>query len=620
MIRFLCADMIEAANSGHPGAALGMAEIICALQSCMVYNPKQPNWLNKDRLIFSGGHASALMYAFLHLSGYDLSLDDLKQFRQLHSKTPGHPELFTPGVEIATGPLGQGVANAVGYAMAAKKAGEMLGSDLINHHVYCLCGDGDLQEGISYEACSLASVHALNKLILIYDSNKISIEGSTDLAFNEDVVKRFEAQNFFVQEVNGHDEAAIIKAILAAKASNKPNLIIAKTTIAKGALELEGSAKSHGAPLGEDLIARMKEAAGFDCKEKFFIDTKLYFDTTKGQDAYKNWLEILEKSDKKEFLQKLLSPDFASIKYPDLTGKQMATRDSNHAILNAISQALPGFLGGSADLGPSNKSVINNAPSFPKGPNIHYGIREHAMAAITNSFARYGIFLPFCATFFIFSEYLKPAFRMAALMRLKNFFIFTHDSIGVGEDGPTHQPIEQLSAFRAQPGSLTFRPADGVENVLAWQIALKANCPSAFVLSRQKLSCVGDSVYGGVQNGAYLLKESKDAKISLLASGSEVGLALEVAKMLEDEGVLVNIISMPCFELFIKQEKAYHDRLLKGVVIGIEAANSNELYRFCKQVIGIDSFGESGKDKDVFAHFGFTKEALYKKIKALIAD
>lgn len=618
MIRFLCSDMIQKANSGHPGAALGMAELICAIQSKMNYDPKEPNWLNKDRLIFSGGHASALLYAFLHLSGYDLSLEDLKNFRQLHSKTPGHPELFTPGVEIATGPLGQGVANAVGYAMAAKRAAVLLGEELINHHVFCLCGDGDLQEGISYEACSLAGVHALDKLILIYDSNDISIEGDTALAFNEDVKKRFEAQNFFVQQVNGHDIEAIKLAIDSAKKQDKPSLIIAKTLIAKGALEQEGKASTHGSPLGEELIARMKEAAGFDPKVSFFTDEKLYFDTKGGENAHKEWKELLDKSDKKELLKALKEPDLSSIKWPNLSGCAMATRDSNSSLINAISQALPGFLGGSADLGPSNKSVLKDQASFPQGGNIHFGIREHAMAAITNAFARYGLFLPYCATFFIFSEYLKPAFRMAALMKLKNFFIFTHDSIGVGEDGPTHQPIEQLSAFRAQPGSLTFRPADGVENTAAWQVALNSQCPTAFVLSRQKLECVGEAVYGSVANGAYLLKECKDADVTLLASGSEVSLALKAAASLESEGRKVNVVSLPCYELFLKQDVAYKAHLLKGRVVGIEAANSNELYRFCDLVIGIDSFGESGKDKDVFAHFGFTPEMILAKIKELL--
>lgn len=616
MIRFLCADMIERAKSGHPGAAMGMADIICVLGTMLVHDPKQTKWLNRDRLIFSGGHASALLYVFLHLSGYDLSLNDLKNFRKLHSKTPGHPELHTPGVEIATGPLGQGVANAVGYAMAAKRAAHLLGAKLINHHIYCLCGDGDLQEGLSYEACSLASVHQLNKLILIYDSNDISIEGCTDLAFNEDVAKRFQAQNFFVQRVDGHDQEALKKAIKMAKASNKPNIIIAKTSIAKGALELEGSEASHGAPLGEDLIARAKKAAGFDPNISFYTDKSLYFDTKNSEEARLAWEAKLQNSPKKALLEELLNPNYEAINWP-LYKENLATRDSNSLIINAISDALPGFLGGSADLGPSNKSLLLEKLDFPKGPNIHYGIREHAMAAINNAFARYGLFLPYSATFFIFSEYLKPAARMAALMRLQHFFIFTHDSIGVGEDGPTHQPIEQLSSFRAQPDTLCFRPANMDENIKAWQLALKLKAPSIFILSRQKLISVGSPLKGDFSKGAYLIKEVKDTKISLLSSGSELSLAYFVAKKLDELGLFTRVISMPCYELFAKQTLSYQKELLKGLVIGIEAASSNELYRFCDEVIALNCFGLSAKSEEVFDHFGLSLEKLEEKIEKI---
>lgn len=609
-LRFLSADMVQKANSGHPGAPLGMADIVSVLSYHLKHNPKNPTWLNRDRLVFSGGHASALLYSFLHLSGYDLSLDDIKNFRQLHSKTPGHPEISTQGVEIATGPLGQGIANAVGFAMAAKKAQNLLGKELIDHKVYCLCGDGDLQEGISYEACSLAGLHKLDNLIIIYDSNEISIEGDVSLAFNEDVKMRFESQGFEVLSINGHDYEEINTALKQAKEANKPCLIIAKTTIAKGAGELEGSHKSHGAPLGEEVIKKAKENAGFDPNLNFHIPkaAKIRFESAVelGDLEEAKWKDKLEKSGKKELLEKLLNPDFSKINYPDFKGKDLATRDSNGEILNVLAKDLEGFLGGSADLAPSNKTELYGMGDFIEGKNIHFGIREHAMAAINNAFARYGIFLPFSATFFIFSEYLKPAARIAALMKIKHFFIFTHDSIGVGEDGPTHQPIEQLSTFRAMPNFLTFRPADGVENVKAWQIALNADIPSAFVLSRQKLKALSGPVFGDVENGAYLLKESKDAKFTLLASGSEVSLCLESANELEKQGFACNVISMPCFELFEKQDRAYKDRLLQGEVIGVEAAHSNELYKFCDRVYGIESFGESGKDKDVFEHFGFS--------------
>ncbi|AJC87119.1 transketolase [Campylobacter insulaenigrae] len=622
-IRFLCADMIQKANSGHPGAPMGLADIMSVLSTHLVHNPKDPTWLNRDRLVFSGGHASALLYSFLYLSGYDINLDDLKNFRQLHSKTPGHPEIFTSGVEIATGPLGQGIANAVGFAMAAKKASLLLGEDIINHKVYCLCGDGDLQEGISYEACSLAGFHNLDNLIIIYDSNNISIEGDVAIAFNENVKDRFRAQNFEVLEIDGHDFEQIDLALKTAKESKKPCLIIAHTTIAKGALELEGSHHSHGAPLGEELIKKAKQALGFDPQKTFEIpeDVKVRFEAVVelGDLLQAKWEQKVKNlsEDKKALLKELLEPDFSKINFPDFKGKDLATRDSNGVILNEIAKAIPGFLGGSADLGPSNKTELKDMGDFPCGKNIHYGIREHAMTAINNAFARYGLFLPFSATFFIFSEYLKPAARIAALMKIKHFFIFTHDSIGVGEDGPTHQPIEQLSTFRAMPNSLTFRVGDGVENVKAWQIALKTNMPSIFVLSRQKLDALNDPIFGDVENGAYLLKEEANAQFTLLASGSEVSLCLKTAMKLQEKNIICNVVSMPCYELFIKQDKAYMKRILQGKVIGVEAANSNELYRICDEVYGIESFGESGKDKDVFEFFGFSEEKLSSYIISL---
>lgn len=614
-LRFLSADMIEKANSGHPGVALGLADILTVLSYHLKHNPKNPQWLNRDRLIFSGGHASALLYSFLYLCGYDLSLDDLKNFRQLHSKTPGHPEIFTDGVEIATGPLGQGVANAVGLAMAAKKAALLLSDDIINHKIYCFCGDGDLQEGISYEACSLASLHKLNNLILIYDSNDISIEGNVNIAFNENVKLRFQAQGFEVFEIDGHNFKQIDEALTKAKNSLKPNLIIAKTKIAKNALELEGSHHSHGAPLGEDLIKRAKKANGFDENLQFIVDedVKLRFESALelGDLEEAKWKDLLEKSGKKELLNELLNPNFDDIKYPDFDfSKDVATRDSNCEILNAIAKSLKGFLGGSADLAPSNKTELKGLGDFVEGKNIHFGVREHGMAAINNAFARYGLFIPFSATFFVFSEYLKPAARLAALMKLKHFFIFTHDSIGVGEDGPTHQPIEQLSTFRAMPNFLNFRVANAYENLKAWQIALKSDLPCAFILSRQKLKAINKPIFGDVENGAYILHEEKDPSFTLLASGSEVALCLETAKKLKEKNIKCNVVSMPCFELFDKQDSKYKAKILQGKVVGVEALSSNELYKFCDELYNMQSFGESGKDKDVFAYFGFTVDKL----------
>lgn len=626
-IKFLSADMIQKANSGHPGAPMGLSDIMSVLMKFIKHNPKNPNWLNRDRLVFSGGHASALVYSYLYLSGYDLSLDDLKNFRQLHSRTPGHPEITTNGVEIATGPLGQGIANAVGFALASKYAANLLNDEktkVIDHKVYCFCGDGDLEEGISYEACALAGFHKLDNLVIIYDSNNITIEGSTNLAWSEDVKARFEAQGFEVARIDGHDFTQIEFALSEAKNKTKPYLIIANTKIAKGALELENTSKSHGAPLGEELIQRAKIEAGFDPNKHFFVSEDVLFQTRaaveNGDLEEALWKKSLESltSEKKELLNLLLNPDFSKVEYPDFSGQKLATRDSNGKIINAISKAVPSFLGGSADLAPSNKTTLNDAGTFPDGKNIHFGIREHAMAAINNAIARYGLFVPFSATFFIFSDYLKNSARMAALMKLKHFFIFTHDSIGVGEDGPTHQPIEQLSTFRAMPGFYAFRPADGNENVKCWQIALSLDAPSAFVLSRQGLEPLPKPVFGEPKNGGYLIKESSEAKITLIASGSEVELCLKAANLLESKDIKTNVVSVPCFEILCKQEKNYLDRILKGKVLAVEAASGLEWYKFADEVLGMQTFGESGKAGDLFKHFGFSDTNIAKIAESLL--
>lgn len=626
-IKFLSADMVQKANSGHPGAPMGLSDIMSVLMKFIKHNPKNPKWLNRDRLVFSGGHASALVYSYLYLSGYDLSLDDLKNFRQLHSRTPGHPEITTNGVEIATGPLGQGIANAVGFALASKYAANLLNDEktkVIDHKVYCFCGDGDLEEGISYEACALAGFHKLDNLVIIYDSNNITIEGSTNLAWSEDVKARFEAQGFEVARIDGHDFTQIEFALSEAKNKTKPYLIIANTKIAKGALELENTSKSHGAPLGEELIQRAKIEAGFDPDKHFFVSEDVLFQTRaaveKGDLEEALWKKSLESltSEKKELLNSLLNPDFSKVEYPDFSGQKLATRDSNGKIINAISKAVPSFLGGSADLAPSNKTTLNDAGTFPDGKNIHFGIREHAMAAINNAIARYGLFVPFSATFFIFSDYLKNSARMAALMKLKHFFIFTHDSIGVGEDGPTHQPIEQLSTFRAMPGFYAFRPADGNENVKCWQIALSLDAPSAFVLSRQGLEPLPKPVFGEPKNGGYLIKESSEAKITLIASGSEVELCLKAANLLESKDIKTNVVSVPCFEILSKQEKSYLDRILKGKVLAVEAASGLEWYKFADEVLGMQTFGESGKAGDLFKHFGFSDTNIAKIAESLL--
>ncbi|MDQ1245400.1 MAG: transketolase [Campylobacterota bacterium] len=626
-IRFLAADMVQAANSGHPGAPMGLADIAVVLSEYLSHNPKNPSWLNRDRLVFSGGHATGLIYSLYYLWGYGLTIDDLKNFRQLDSKTPGHPEFgHTDGVEITTGPLGQGVANAVGFAMASKFVGAQVNSDtakVIDHNVYCLCGDGDLEEGVSYEACSIAGHNKLDNLILIYDSNRITIEGSTSLSISENIRLRFESQGWDVQECNGHNFNEIDGAITAAKANTKPTIIIANTTIAKGAGKLEGSHHSHGAPLGGDVIAEAKKASGFDAAKSFHVDedilARFRCAIEKGDLAEREWthsLKTLPLMEQNEALAALQNPDFSRIQWPTFD-KADATRNTNGKILNAIAKGIPSFLGGSADLSPSNKTELVDMGVYPKGRNIYFGIREHAMASITNAIALYGPLMPFSATFFVFSDYLKPAARIAALTGIQHFFIWTHDSIGVGEDGPTHQPIEHLSQFRALPNFYVWRPADGAENVEAWKTALSMKkSPSAFVCSRQNLSVLPAAIKGSAARGGYLLASDEGATITLMASGSEVELALKVKVALNEKGTKADVVSVPCYDIFIEQEKAYIDSIIKPQTkkIAIEAARGLEWYRLADEVIGMDTFGASAPADKLFVKFGFSVENILSKI------
>jgi len=630
-IRFLSADMVQKANSGHPGAPMGLADIATVLSSHLQHNPKDSRWVNRDRLVFSGGHASPLVYSLLYLWGYDMEMEDLKNFRQLGSKTEGHPEFdLVDGVEITTGPLGQGVANAVGFSMASQYAKNILNrenAEIIDHKVYCLCGDGDLQEGISYEACALAGVHSLDNLVLIYDSNNITIEGSTDISWNEDVKKRFLAQNWDVVEIDGHSFKQIDSALEDAKKQTKPLLIIANTTIAKGADKMEGSHKSHGAPLGDEEIATAKKKAGFDPEKTFNVpeDVLIRFRCAieEGDLAQRSWEHSLKEMPYQEqnlLLERLQNPDLSEISWPEFeSGSSVATRDSNGKILNAIAKALPGFIGGSADLGPSNKTELKDMGDFPKGKNIHFGIREHSMAAISNAISLYGLFRSFSATFFVFSDYLKPSARIAALAGIKQHFIWTHDSIGVGEDGPTHQPIEHLSQFRALPNFYVFRPADANENIASWKVALDLNAPSAFVLSRQKLPVVSASNVD-VSKGAYRLKGMVDDSVTLLASGSEVSLALEVREILEKKNITTAVVSVPCFDLLIEQESSYIDSIIPSNSrrVAIEASRSFEWYRLADEVIGMDSFGASGPAEKLFEHFGFNAQKIAEKISSAL--
>ncbi|WRA23619.1 transketolase [Helicobacter pylori] len=622
-LRFLCADMIDKANSGHPGVCLGLADVMVVLSLHLNINPINPKWLNRDRLVFSGGHASALAYSLLHLWGFDLSLDDLKRFRQLHSKTPGHPELHhTEGIEITTGPLGQGFANAVGFSMASQYAQTLLDKEAISHKVYCLCGDGDLQEGISYESASLAGHLRLDNLIVIYDSNQISIEGAINISFSEQVKTRFLAQNWEVLECDGHDYQAIHNALEEAKKSPKPTLLIAHTIIGKGAIGLEGSEKTHGSPLNKEVLKQSKENAQINPNESFIISpkNKMHFEEVKvrGVSLEALWEKSLSPKTK-EKIHALNNFDFNAINYPAFKkGESLATRVSNGMILNAIAKECEGFLGGSADLAPSNNTHLKHSGDFPLGQNLHFGIREHAMGAITNALAAYGLFVPFCATFFVFSDYLMPSMRLSALMKLKALFIFTHDSIGVGEDGATHQPIEQLSHLRALPHFYAFRPSDAFENKACMQVALSLNTPSALILSRQNLPVLDEVSKEQVLKGAYVKHHSKDPIITLVASGSEVSLALESAKILERENIPTQVVSAPCFDLLIEQDESYFKELFKGKVLVIEASRAIEWYRFADKIIGMDSFGSSAKGDKLFEKFGFSVENVTAQAKRLL--
>lgn len=624
-LKILCADMVQKANSGHPGAPMGLSDVAVVLSHHLNINPKDSTWLNRDRLVFSGGHCSALVYALLHLWGFDVSLEDLKNFRQLGSKTPGHPEFgHTHGVEITTGPLGQGIANAVGFAMASKYAQGILGEDVISHQVYCLCGDGDLEEGISYEACSLAGHHHLSNLILIYDSNKITIEGDTKIALSENIRERFCSQGFDVFECDGHDFESIDSALLQAKNSSKPSLIIAHTIIGKNASSMEGSHKTHGAPLGEEILKQTKESMGFDASQSFVIapEVKGAFEASiaSGMIESQKWNQNLSQESKGK-IARLQNPDFSKVQYPAFeAGAKIATRVSNGEILNAIAQSYEGLIGGSADLGPSNNTLLKNEADFPLGRNLHFGVREHAMGAICNGIANYGLFLPYCATFFVFSDYMVPSVRVASIMKSRVWYVWTHDSIGVGEDGATHQPIEQLSHFRAMPNLFVFRPADANENVACVQIALGLSSPSAFVLSRQNLEVLAHKpTKEMISRGAYAILDCQNPDVILVATGSEVNLALKGAEVLKNQGKSVRVVSMPCMELFALQDQDYKDSLLsdREKTIAIEASRGIEWYQYAKFVIGMESFGASGKGDELFDHFKICIAEIVQKAQKI---
>lgn len=645
-IRVLSAEAIEKAKSGHPGLPLGSAPIAYALFSKhLKFDPKSPSFTDRDRFILSAGHGSMLLYSLLNLFGYDLPMSAIENFRQLGSKAPGHPEWsVTPGVETTTGPLGQGIANAVGMAIAETHLAAVFnkpGYNVVDHYTYALCGDGCMMEGIEYEAASLAGTLKLGKLIVLYDKNNITIEGDTNGAFTEDVGKRHEAQGWQVLYVNdGNDIEAISKAIAKAKKeTEKPSLIIVRTVIGYGSPKA-GSADAHGAPLGEEGIKALRKNLGYDYPP-FTVpeEVKKYLHKyiTRGRRIRKEWENLFEAYSEEypELADKFLlylsgnTPDLLNEKQLFEFAKPDATRNTSSKVLNELSSIIPNLVGGSADLGPSNKSVMKNREYYSAenraGSNFHFGIREHAMSAICNGMSLHGGLKPYCSTFFVFSDYMKNAMRLSALMKQNVTYILTHDSIGVGEDGPTHQPVEQLAGLRAIPGMKVFRPADGKETAYGWITALKDVGPTCLVLTRQNLPQYENSGEGALK-GAYVLSDSakKRPDAILLASGSEVELAMKAKETLLKDDIDVRVVSVPCMELFDKQPKKYKESVLPSSVrarFAIEAATPSPWYKYVGldgDVLGMTTFGASGPFSDLLKHFGFTVENVVEKVKKII--
>lgn len=642
-IRVLSATAIEKAKSGHPGLPLGAAPIGYSIFSNMTFNPKNPDFDNRDRFVLSAGHGSMLLYSLLHLFGYKVSAEDLKNFRQLGAKTAGHPEYgVCPGVETSTGPLGQGFANAVGMAIAETHLAEKFNKEnfnIVDHHTFVFCGDGCMQEGIEYEAASLAGHLKLGKLIAIYDDNNITIEGDTNITFTEDVAKRHEALGWQVLKVSdATDINALNRAIKKAKAqTEKPTLIIVKSVIGYGS-PLAGSANCHGAPLGEQNVEELRKTLGWDYAP-FTVPEEVYAHckktARKGAKIEKAWKALFSEYEK---AYPELASEYKSYKNPDLSSllenedlwkfeKEDATRGHGSTVLNKIANLFPNIVGGSADLAPTNKSYMKGLGDYSAenrlGRNFHFGIREHAMCAITNGMYLHGMLLPYCATFAIFSDYMKNAMRMTALMELPIPFILTHDSIGVGEDGPTHQPIEQLTGLRSIPNMKVFRPADGIETAAAWISALTGKQPTCLFLSRQTLPNIAGTSKNALKGG-YTVVDTANPQVILMATGSELNLAVKAQKVLEQEGIRARVVSMPCMEEFDKQGAKYIESVLPNSVrarIAIEAAATMPWHKYVGldgKIIGMESFGASAPAKELFNKFGFTVENIVNSAKELL--
>ncbi len=652
-IRTLSMDAVQKANSGHPGMPMGMADVAYVLfQKFMRHNPANPKWINRDRFVLSAGHGSMLLYSLLHLTGYDVTLDDLKSFRQWGSKTPGHPEFgHTPGVETTTGPLGQGFANGVGMAFAEAHLAAKLNTpdfQIINHYTYGIVSDGDLMEGISHEAASFAGHQKLGKLIYLYDDNSISIEGDTAVTFTEDTQKRFEAYGWHVQKIDGHDRDAIEKAIKQAQAeTSKPSIICCKTKIGFGSPNKEGSEESHGAPLGKEEIKLTKAAYGWNFEEDFYVPAEvkeqMNLALRYGKQRENEWLAMMndfKKADEASYdaAIQLLNSELPSGWDDNLPvyaadPKGVATRKASGKALNHFAKKIPFLLGGSADLAGSNLSEIDGEafiqPQDYSVRNIHFGVREHAMTSIANGMVMHGVLKPYVATFLVFSDYSKPAIRVAALSKIDPILLFTHDSIGLGEDGPTHQPIEHLTALRAIPNVIVMRPADANEVVYAWKVAIETrNAPVALVMTRQNLPIFernDKNPASLTEKGGYIISEaSSEPKLVLIGTGSEVQYAMEAQKVLEAEGIATRVVSMPSLELFEKQDAAYKEAVLPKSVtkrVVIEAGSTMPWYRIVGSegaVIGIDHFGASAPYEVLYKEFGFTAENVVKTAKAIL--